>query len=307
MKKPIEKFSGLVCICLGITVILWASAFVEIRTGLKGFGPAQLAELRFLVASIGISLPFFWRGESFPEVRHLPRLALSGIVGIGLYNFLLNTGELSVKAGSASFIVNTVPIFTAVFARLFLSERLSWLMYLGFGISFLGTALLAFDRASFRFSIGIVFILLAAISQAVYFILQKPLLKHYSPLQFTCFAFWFGALFLTPALPRAIAQIHSASMSSIVAVIYLGIFPAAIGFFTWATALSHMPVSRASVFLYLVPCVATALGIVILGEYPNSLHIFGGIITLAGVWIVNIFRDRQNTHCDSVVASSGAA
>ena len=51
------------------------------------------------------------------------RFLLCGFLGIALYNALLNTGEQTVSAGAASFIVNTLPIFTALLAAVFLGER----------------------------------------------------------------------------------------------------------------------------------------------------------------------------------------
>jgi drug/metabolite transporter (DMT)-like permease len=66
---------------------------------------------------------------------------------------------------------------------------------------------------------------------------------------------------------------------------YLGLFPTAIGFVTWAYALSHTSAGRMGSLTYLVPPVALALGWVMLGEVPPLLAIPGGMLCLAGVAI----------------------
>src|SRR5207248_3081907 len=132
---------------------------------------SELAEFRYAVASIAMFAIFVCKRRTAPKAQDLPRLLLSGFIGIGIYNLALNTGELTVNAGSASFVGNTVPIFTALFARLVLAERLNALAFVGFVVSFAGATLLAFSRGSFSLNTGILFVLLAAVSQAVYFVI----------------------------------------------------------------------------------------------------------------------------------------
>src|SRR4051812_45010178 len=107
-----------------LTILLWGSAFPAIRVALRSFEPVHLAPYRFLVASVSLLLFARLRRIPLPKRHDLFRLFLSGAAGIGVYNLALNTGQKTVPAGSASLLINTAPIWTAVMARVFLNDRL---------------------------------------------------------------------------------------------------------------------------------------------------------------------------------------
>ena len=69
-------------------------------------------------------------------------------------------------------------------------------------------------------------------------------------------------------------------------MIYLGLFPGALSYATWAYFLSKMPASRAASFLYINPILSTIVALVWIGEVPNLLTLAGGIIVLAGLVLV---------------------
>ncbi|WP_343712778.1 DMT family transporter, partial [Inquilinus sp.] len=96
-----------------------------------------------------------------------------------------------------------------------------------------------------------------------------------------------GALWLSPWLPEAAAELPVASAPTIAAVIGLGVLPAAIGYATWTYALGQFGAARATNFLYLVPPVATAIALPLLGEAPGPQTLLGGAIAIAGVVLVN--------------------
>ena len=90
-----------------------------------------------------------------------------------------------------------------------------------------------------------------------------------------------------PALSSALSQASVASTEGLMAAIYLGIVPGLVAYASWAVALSRLPASRASNFLYCVPPVATLIGFLWLGEV---LGILGGALALGGVAVVNLRR-----------------
>jgi len=116
--------------------------------------------------------------------------------------------------------------------------------------------------------------------------MQKPFLKKYHAIQVTSYIIWGATLSLVVYAPQLLKDVKTASAGATGAVIYLGVFPATLGYLAWSYGLKDISVSQAANYLYLIPIIATFLGWVWLGEIPSGLSLIGGLIALLGVWIV---------------------
>jgi len=274
---------------VALTVILWASAFAGIRAGLRSYSPQSVALLRYLTASLALGIVALVTRMPLPAWKDLPRLALTGFLGFAFYNVALNAGEQSIQAGVASLIVASAPIFVAMLAGIFYQERLKPIAWAGIFLSFAGVAVISLrDGNQMRLSLSALLVLAAAISQALYTVTQKPLLKRYTPLQFVSFSVWTGTLFLLIFTPGLIAQAPRATPQATLAVVYMGIFPGAIGYASWSFVLSRLPASKAGSFLYLVSGVAILIAWIWLGEIPVVSELLGGLLVICGVVLVNL-------------------
>lgn len=289
-----NRFDLRTAIAIALTTLLWASAFAGIRVGLISYTPGELALLRFSVASIALLIYGLIAKIPLPKKQDLGAIAFIGLTGITGYHLLLNYGEKTVTAGVASLLVNTAPIFTALLAIAFLKEKLILLQWIGIAISFTGASLIAIGQKNgLQFEPGALLILLSALCMSVFVIAQKPLLKKYGAIALTAYATWFGTLFLLPFLPGLLLALPTVPIEATIAGIYLGIFPTAIGYVTWAYVLSQVPASRATTILYLVPVMAIAIAWILLKEIPTTLSLIGGAIVLSGVILVNSRMRRK--------------
>lgn len=272
----------------GVTLILWASAFAAIRLGLTGYRPGELAVFRFLLASLVLAVYALAVRMPLPERRDWPEIGLAGLLGITVYHLTLNYGEVTVGAGPAAFLVNAAPVITAVLGRLWLREKISLRGWVGIGAGFAGVTLIALgEGSSLSLEPGVLLILAAALATSLYFILQKRLLSRYRALPLTTYCIWFGTLFMLPFAPTLPAAIGAAPLSATLAIVYLGVFPAAVAYVAWTYVLSRMPASRASALLFLSPPLATVIAWTWLGEVPAALSLAGGLLALTGVVLVN--------------------
>ena len=279
------------------TLLLWASAFAGIRAAMRltpaglpgpdGYGPGQVALLRFGTASLVLAVFAVLTRMRPPARRDLPRIALAGFLGITVYHVALNFGEMTVSAGAASLLIAAGPVFTALLSVVFLRERLTVLGWLGMAVAFAGVAVISVSGGGgLHFTPGALLVLLSAAVTAAYFILSKPALRHYTALEFTSYAIWAGTIPMLVFAPGLVRQFPNAAPTATLAVIYLGVFPAAIAYVMWSYALSHMPASLLSAFLYVSPVLAMLIAWVWIGEVPAVLTVVGGAVAIVGVIIV---------------------
>lgn len=267
---------------------MWASAFAGIRAGLEAYSPGHLALLRFLIASAALGVIAVVMRIRKPAWRDVPLIFLTGALGTTIYHVALCYGERTVTAGAASFIVNTGIVFAAIFAGMFLKERIGGKAWLGIATSFAGVTLIAIgEGGTMEFTIGALYILVAALASSLYHSAQKVLLRTYGAFETTCHCTWAGTVLMLVLWPGLIGEVRNAPVEATLAVAYLGVFPAAIGYVIWVNTLKHLHVGRATSFLYLVPGMALVIGWVWLGEVPHWLSLAGGLLALAGVVVVS--------------------
>jgi len=288
------RFTSRTLLALGFALVLWASAFAGIRAGLHGYGPANLAVLRFLVASAVLAVYAAVAHFRRPARRDVPGLVLSGTIGITFYNLALNYGETHVTAGAASLLIASTPIWTALAARFWLREKLTAIGWVGVFVSFGGVALIASGEGEgIRLSAQALIILAAAITSASYMILQKHYLTRYSALEFTAYSIWSGTVLMLPFSGGLLHAFRAAPLSATAAVVYLGIFPGALAYVAWAYVLSHGAAGRTTTLLYAIPVLAIGIAWVWLREVPKPISLVGGVVALAGVVLVNTMGKRR--------------
>ena len=292
MTQPADaSTSRLALIAAGVSVVLWASAFVGIRDVADTFSPGALALGRLFVGSLALGALLLTRGWVHVTRRDFGFIAAAGVLWFGAYNLALNEAERHVDAGTAAMLVNTGPIFLGIFAGVFLREGLPGRLLAGLAIAFVGSVVVGFalpsdTPGSNNSIVGIALCLASAIVYAAGVTLEKPVLKTVPALQLTWLACTVGFLVCLPFTPELLAQATTAPIGKLGWLAYLGVFPTAIGFTTWAYALNRTNTGRLGATTYLVPPVVIAMAWVLLGEAPPLLAIVGGFICIAGVVVV---------------------
>ncbi len=268
-----------------VTVAAWASAFVAIRSAGQDFSPGALALGRLLPASAVLGVISLSQRAGWPPRAAWPGIVATGALWFGVYMVALNWGEQHVEAGTAAMVVNVGPILIALLSGWLLREGLRRSLLLGITVSFAGVILVGIATSTGRSPslLGLMLCLLAAVSYAVAVVIQKPALRHASALQVTTFGCAVGTIACLPFTGQLLSQLATAPVTATLSVVYLGVFPTAVAFTTWAYALSRTSAARMGATTYLVPALTVLLGWAILGEVPSWLALVGGALCLAGV------------------------
>ncbi|HET9417442.1 MAG TPA: DMT family transporter [Candidatus Limnocylindria bacterium] len=271
-----------------LTVMLWASAFVGIRAVADDLSPGSFALGRLLVAAAALGVIVALRRPALPRHRSdWMLIAVSGVVWFGGYFIALNAGEGLVDAGTAAMLVNVGPILIAIFAGLFLAEGFPPRLVIGSVIAFSGTLVIGVatgaQAGQENAPLGVLLCLIAAVAYAIGVTVQKPALARVPALSVTAIACAIGAVVTLPFAPLLIDELGSAPPDAIAWIVYLGIFPTAIAFTTWAFALNRTTAGRLGSTTYLVPPVAIGLAWLMLTEVPPALAFVGGALCIGGV------------------------
>lgn len=281
------------------TVLIWGSTFAANSFSLHGgYSAGHLILFRFIIASIIFGLIAFIPKMKFrlPEKRDIWKIALLGWVGISGYHICATFGQLTISAGTAGMLIGSGPIFTTIFAILILKERLSKVGWVGLAFGFVGISFIALGSGNTTFGIapGVFLTIFAAIATSIFFVYQKPLFKKYTAIELTAYFTWAGTIPFLIFTPGLFETIQSSSIEVNLTAMYIGIFPTAVAYLTWAIALSQANASSISSVLYLEPVIAIIVAWIWLNELPASLSIIGGLIAISSVLIVNFYGKRNH-------------
>jgi len=281
-----------VLLALAVTLVLWASAFVAIRHLGKDVPAGALSLGRLIVASIALSFLVFRRRPTWPKRGDWWLLVVCGVGWFGIYNLALNEAERRIDAGTAALIVQIGPLIVALLATVFLGERMTRWLLGGMVVGFAGVAIIArgFAGEGSGDTVGVWLTVLAAVTYAIGVLAQKPLLGRMPGPEVTWIACVVGTVTCLPWAGELVGVVQVADVSTLLWIAYLGIFPTAIAFTTWAYVLARGDAGKVSLTSFLVPFIATLIAWALLSEVPPALTFVGGGLAIVGVLLTRVSR-----------------
>jgi drug/metabolite transporter (DMT)-like permease len=232
------------------------------------------------------------------------RIAVVGSGGTGGYfgGLLARAGEevtfnaslRLIEASRGALVLATIPLWSALLARIARSERLVPRQISGVFLSLGGVGLALAERGlGWQGGLGTLsgdgLMLVTALCGAVYAVLAPLALARYDALTVTTYAMVLGTLLLLPAalVEGLVGVLPQLDRQTVALVVFLGVFGGALGFFLWTFALTRLTPTQVAVYINLNPLVAMVLAAALLAEHLTIMFVAGFGAVLMGVLLLN--------------------
>jgi len=284
------------------SVVVWGASFIATKIALMDMQPVTVVWVRFAIGVLILGIVVLVRKQfKLPKRSEILYFIVLGFLGITFHQWLQSTGLVISKASTTAWIVATTPLFIAMLSRIFLREKLNWAQIAGIGLATIGVLLVLNEGDISSLSIGEFgnygdfLILISAINWAVFSVISRRGLENHPAALMMFYVMAAGWLMIS--IPfftgTGVNDLQSISFSSLLGVLFLGIFCSGIAYIFWYDALKSIPASQVGVFLYLEPLIAVILAAYLLGENIYLASLIGGILILIGVWRVNKYSTNE--------------
>src|SRR3990172_5011903 len=284
---------------LTLSALCFGGTWVAGDVAVAGLPPLTIASDRFLIASV---LLYGWvRLQNIPRprvtTRDLPLILTLGATAIAVYNVLFLYGLRLAPASDGAIIVpGFAPVFTVLLAWPVLRERIGPWTVGGFDVALIGLYLVigpGGGEPSSNRLLGDLFFVLGALCWGIYAVAGKKATTRFTPVTSTLYGTVAGTLMLLPfgIAERGWEALAAAPAASWAGLLYLATFGTVLAFVFFYEGVKRIGAGRASAFAFLVPVVGVVSSVILLDERLAAGTVIGGILVLAGLWLVQ--RDEH--------------
>lgn len=278
-------------------VLIWAGNTIVSKMSAGLIEPAAISFYRWLLAGL-ILTPFLlkpvWRQRR--RIRpHLLKILVLALLGMVLYQSLAYFAAATSSATSMGMIASLMPLLTLLLSSLFLREPPTWGTLVGGVLSLLGLMILIGKGHPMQlFEHGVVFgdilMLLATAAYALYGVLLRKWALPIASWHLLYLQIWIAVVLLFP--PFLLAPYSPVTAANLPLLLYAAIAASIISQILWMNGVAHMGASHATVFMNLFPIFTVIIAVAALGESVHSYHAVGGGITLIGVMLAQVLKQR---------------
>ncbi|GER08547.1 membrane protein [Iodidimonas muriae] len=299
--KPIAAPSLVDFLGLAVLALTWGSSFFFVEIALESFGPLAIAGSRIAIAAVLLTIVARLKGHRLPDnARDWKLLFLAGAIGTAIPFSLIAWGQSYISSSEAAILMSFTPLATLFFAHWMTDdEKITGGKITGLVVGILGVSVLVGGGAPAGSSSGVMSIAgkLAVLMAAMGYGVSALLLRRAS--RMPTFVGAAGVLLASASLIVPVALIFdnplstAASFRSILAVVWLGVWPSAIAVLVLVAVIARVGATFVALNNYFVPVVGSLLGVFILGEPFGLSRVFGLLLILVGVLITQYVQRRQ--------------
>ncbi|MBW5445592.1 EamA family transporter [Cohnella sp. CFH 77786] len=300
MNKRWTNYLGLV-----LVAALWGANFGVSRKAMETFDPILFAFLRF-----GLAVPFFFlfvrmrEGSVGIPWRAALQLAGIGLVGVtALEIAVMYSIKYTTLANASLLNVAPWPIFAALFAPLFLREKITSRLLWGGAAAIAGVSFVILGGAdgfslSSEHLIGDLLAFGVSVIGGLYNVVCMPLMARYSALRISAWFILFGAAFMFPFTLGSWSKVDwtGLSASHYSAIGYNVLICTVFSFVVWNACMYRVGAARSNFFRYVVPASAVAAGYLFFGETVSGWQLAGTVLMAAGLIWISLERAKPAPH-----------
>ncbi|MGV3595947.1 MAG: DMT family transporter [Sediminibacterium sp.] len=286
-----------------LATLIWSGNFVIARGVNQQIPPVSLAFYRWSLATV-LTAPLAikkFKEEKQIVLTNWKYIFWVALTGITLFNtFVYVAGHYTSAINMALIGTTSSPIFATIMAVVFLKERMNTFRIIGILLCVAGIVLLLSkgsweNLASFRFSVGDLWVLAGAFAFAVYNILVRKKPRGISAINFLFVIFLLGTILLFPAYLTEFNITGPVQWNGNLygSIIYLGLGTSVISFLCWNAALQKLGTGTTVLFGNLIPIFSTLEAVWLLGEQINSIHLISGLLVIGGLIIANTMQNHN--------------
>ncbi|TVP51579.1 MAG: DMT family transporter [Halomonas sp.] len=270
------------------TVLIWSGNMTINQLSVGAIAPSSIAFLRWLLALVVMTpfvLPAVLRHRD--EIRRQwPKLALLGLLGMGLWQGLAYVAAETTTATNMGILAAMVPLLTVLLSALILREPPSLGGVLGGVLAFIGVTVLLgrgnpLSLLQLQVAFGDALMVVAATCYALYGVMLKRWSMNLPPWVMLYVQVCFAVLILLP--PYLMGPMTPIDGQNIGLILYAGIPASIITTFLWMRAVRQIGANQSSIFINLMPLFSALIAMAFLGERVSGFHFAGGLLILAGV------------------------
>ena len=272
-------------ILLLVPGVIWGASFLFIAEGLEAMGPNGVTFTRILVGFLTLAL--------FPGSRRAIRredwlgTSLVGVLWMAFPLSMFPFAEQHVSSALTGMLNGAVPLFTAIVAAGIARRWPSRGIGLGLAVGLAGGVLMALPTIGQGRStaLGVLLILAALVSYGFALNVARPVQQRNGALP----VIWRAqAVALVLTAPLGVPEVLRARWSPgpLFSMLALGALGTGVAYVLTVMAAGRVGATKASATAFLIPPVALLLGVLVRGEHVAALSVLGGVVCLAGAWLM---------------------
>lgn len=290
-------------ISLCIAMFVWGSSLTTMKIALVHFTPFEVMAGRMIVSAL-VGLPFFKHVIGHLKNKKINKILIVTVICQPCLFFIFeSTALLYTTSGQASLITTLSPLLATCAAIIFLKEKVSKKMFVGFFMAFIGVVWITLSSTKIQSApnpvLGNFLEFCAVLCGMSFAVSVRYITKYINPFHLTATMAFAGMLFYVPLslfdfnLGTVHYEFEVSLWSSLLCIIYLGSAVTFLGYGFYNYGISQLGVAKAVIYNNSIPVITIILGAVFLNEHLSAMQIFPIMLISSGIFTAQYFSGKK--------------